>query len=154
MRLIAREKIVCVGITAEEIGREKGRLPRGWGRFGKALEQLAEISQPDESLLSSCVTLNPQFRHTSVSLAGGLLEMTDSTNVVLGATSERLIVITTGMAGAPRKHYVLPWEGLRITDRKKNEFTLRAEAGVIRFRGAAKQMMAGFLDAVDGQNLG
>jgi hypothetical protein len=147
----AREKIICVGVTAEEIGREKGRLPRGWGRFGKALEHLAEICQPDESLLSTCVTLNPQFHHASLSLAGALLEMTDSTNVVLAATSERLIVVSTGMAGAPRKHYVLSWEGLQIGDRKKNEFTLRTQAGAIRFRGAAKQMMTGFLDAVQGK---
>jgi hypothetical protein len=146
--LFAREKIVRVGVTAEEIGREKGRLPRGWGRFGKALEHLTEICQPAELLLSTCVTLNPQFHHTNVSLAGGLLEMTDSTNVVLAATSERLIVISTGMAGAPRKHYVLSWEGLQIGDRKKNEFTLRTQSGEIRFRGAAKQMMTGFLDTV------
>jgi hypothetical protein len=44
MRLIAREKIVCVGVTAEEIGREKGRLPRGWEareiRFRCAAKQM------------------------------------------------------------------------------------------------------------------
>ena len=138
-----------VSVTAEDIEREKDRLPRGWGRFGKAIEQLARICEQDESLLSSCVTLNPQFRHTSVSLAGGLLEMTDSTNVVLAATSKRLIVISTGMGGAPRKHHDLSWEGMRIAERKKQEFTLRTEAGEIRFRGAAKQMIPGFLDAVE-----
>ena len=137
-----------MSVTAADIEREKDRLPRGWGRFGKALDQVAEICEPDESLLSSCVTLNPQFRHASVSLAGGLLEMTDSTNVVLAATSERLIVITTGMGGAPRKHYDLSWSGLQIAERMKQEFTLRTEAGEIRFRGAAKQMAPGFLDAV------
>jgi hypothetical protein len=95
-------KFSGMGVTAEDIERERDRLPLGWGRFGKALEQLARICEPDESLLSSCVTLNPQFRHTSVSLAGGLLEMTESTNVVLAATTKRLIVISTGMGGAPR----------------------------------------------------
>ena len=137
--------------TAEDIEREKDRLPRGWGRFGKALEQLAGICEPDESLLSTCVTLNPQFRHSSSTLAGGLLEMTDSTNVVLAATSKRLIVISTGMSGAPRKHYDLSWDGMQIAERKKNEFTLRTEAGEIRFRGAAKQEVPGFLDAVQDQ---
>jgi hypothetical protein len=140
-----------VAVTAADIEREKDRLPRGWGRFGKALEQLAGICEPDESLLSSCVTLNPRFRHTSVSLAGGLLEMTDSTNVVLAATSKRLIVLSTGMGGAPRKHYDLSWDGLQVAERKKQEFTLRTEASDIRFRGAAKQMMPGFLDAVEAQ---
>jgi hypothetical protein len=120
-----------MGVIAADIEREKDRLPRGWGRFGKALDQLAGICEPDESLLSTCVTLNPQFRHASVSLAGGLLEMTDSTNAVLAATSKRLIVISTG--------------------RMKQEFTLRTEAGEIRFRGAAKQMVPGFLDVVQGK---
>lgn len=141
--------MASVGVTAADIEREKNRLPRGWGRFGKALEQLAGICEPDESLLSSCVTLNPQFRHTSVSLAGGLLEMTDSTNVVLAATSKRVIVITTGMSGAPRQHYDLSWDGLQIAERKKQEFTLRTQAGEIRFRGAAKQMVPGFLGAFE-----
>jgi len=138
-----------VGVNAQDIGREKDRLPRGWGRFGKAIEQLAGICEPDESLLSTCVTVNPQFRHTSVTLAGGLVEMTGSTNVILAATSKRLIVISTGIGGAPRKHYDLSWSGLQIIDRKKQEFTLRSEVGEIRFRGAAKQMMPGFLDAVE-----
>ena len=40
-----------MAITADEIAREKGRLPRGWRRFGKSLDHLAEISVPDESLL-------------------------------------------------------------------------------------------------------
>ena len=140
-----------MSVSVADIQREKDRLPRGWGRFGKALEQLAEICEADESLLSSCVTLNPQFRHTSSTLAGGLLEMTESTNVVLAATSKRLIVISTGMSGTPRTHYTLSWDGLQIAERKKNEFTFRTEAGEIRFRGAAKQQVPGFLDAVGGK---
>ena len=98
-------------------------------RFGKALEQLAEVCDSDESLLSTCVTLNPQFRHTSRSIEGGLLEMT---------------------GGAPRKHYDLSWDGLQIAERKKKEFTLRTQdTSEIRFRGAAKQEVPGFLDAVE-----
>lgn len=100
-----------VGVTAQDIEREKDRLPMGWGRFGK--------------------------------------EMTESTNVVLAATSKRLIVISTGMGGAPRKHHDLAWDGLQIAERKKQEFTLRTEAGEGRFRGAAKQMVPGFLDAIE-----
>lgn len=140
-----------MSITPEEVEREKKRLPRGWGRFGKSLDHLAEISDGDESLLSSCVALNPEFRHKTVTLAGGLIEMTDSTNVVLAATSKRLIVIATGMGGAPRKHYELSWEGLEIADRQKKEFTLRIQEGEIRFRGAAKQEVPEFLEAVEAQ---
>ncbi|HEX9065931.1 MAG TPA: hypothetical protein VF843_12555 [Streptosporangiaceae bacterium] len=138
-------------VTAEDIAREQGRLPRGWGRFGKAVQQLAEICEPDETLLSTCVAINPKFRHTSATLAGGLLEMTESTNVVLAATSQRLIVLGTGISGAPRQHYDLPWPGLQVTQRAKNEFTLRTGVGDIHFRGAAKQQLPGFLDAVDAQ---
>jgi PH (Pleckstrin Homology) domain-containing protein len=139
-----------VSVTPEEIAREKDRLPRGWGRFGKSLDHLTEVCDPDESLISSCVALNPEFRHKSRSLPGGLLEMTDSTNVVLAATDKRLIVVATGMGGAPRKHYVIPYEGLQIADRQKKEFTLRTQdTSEIRFRGAAKQEVPGFLDAVE-----
>jgi hypothetical protein len=134
----------------EEIEREKDRLPRGWGRFGKSLDQLAEICEPDESLLSSCVALNPEFRHKSRSLPGGLLEMTDATNVVLAATDRRLIVVATGMGGASRNHYVLDYDGLEVADRQKKEFTLRTgDSSEIRFRGAAKQEISGFLEAVE-----
>ena len=141
-----------MSVTPEEIAREKDRLPRGWGRFGKSLDQLAEISEPDESLLSSCVALNPEFKHKTVTLPGGLIEMTDSTNVVLAATDKRLIVVATGMGGAPRKHYVLGYDGLQIADRQKKEFTLRTGDGSeIRFRGAAKQEIPDFLDAVEAQ---
>lgn len=137
-----------MSVTAEDIERAKAPLPRSWSRFGKAFGQLAVICEPDESLLSCCVALNPQFRHTSTTLAGGLLEMTDTTNVVLAATSKRLIVIGTAMGGSPRQHYELSWDGMQIAARDKKEFTLRTAHGEIRFRGAAKQMVPGFLEAV------
>ena len=46
-------------MTREEIEREKQTLPFGWGRFGKAYDHLAEISEPDESLLAAGVALTP-----------------------------------------------------------------------------------------------
>ena len=138
-----------MSISEEEIAREKDRLPRGWGRFGKSLDELAEISEPGESLLSSCVAINPEFKHRTISLPGGMLEMTKSTNVVLAATDKRLILVGTGMGGAPRAHHAIPYDGLEIADRQKKEFTLRSEeGGEIRFRGAAKQQVPDFLDAV------
>ena len=42
-------------ITSEETEREKARLPRGWGRFGKAIDELVAVSEPDEVLLSCCI---------------------------------------------------------------------------------------------------
>ena len=142
-------RIAAVSISAEEIAREKDRLPRGWGRFGKSLDELAELSEPDESLISSCVAINPEFKHKTVTLPGGLIEMTSATNIVLGATNKRLLLVGTGMGGAPRNHYDLSYEGLEIADRRKKEFTLRTEHGEIRFRGAAKQQIPEFLDAVE-----
>jgi hypothetical protein len=48
-------------ITADATARERDRLPRGWGRFGKAIDGLVPIADPDETLLATCVGLNPTF---------------------------------------------------------------------------------------------
>lgn len=140
-----------MAITPDEIAREKQRLPRGWGRFGKSLDRLAEISEPDESLLSSCVGLNPSFEHKTISLAGGIWEMTKATNVVLAITNERLIAVATGFGGAPRDHGAIPLEGLEIVSQGKKEFVLRSQEGEMRIRGAAKPQIPGFLDALAAQ---
>ncbi len=140
-----------MSITPEEVAREKDRLPRGWGRFGKSIEKLAELSEPDESLISTCVAINPDFQHRSITLPGGLREMTKSTNVVLGVTNKRLLMVGTGMGGAPRMDYAVPFDNLEIVDRQKKEFTLRNNDVDARFKGAAKQMTPEFLDAVAGR---
>lgn len=59
--------------------REKNLLPFGWGRFAK-----------------------------SITLAGGLRELTKTTNLLLAATDRRLLLIPTGTGGAPRDHSELP----------------------------------------------
>jgi hypothetical protein len=138
-------------ITAEETGREKERLPRGWGRFGKAIDRLGEISAPDESLLSSCVGLNPRFRHTTVTLIGGLGELTKSTNVILAVTDRRLVVVSTGAGGAPRSDQTIPFEGLEIVDTSKKDLTLRMPEAEMHVRGIAKQMLPGFVEALSGR---
>jgi hypothetical protein len=33
-------------ISPEQTAREKDRLPRGWGRFGKSIDALAGASEP------------------------------------------------------------------------------------------------------------
>ena len=109
-----------VAITAEEIEQAKQTLPFGWGRFGKAIEQLAEISEPDEALLAACVGLNPEYQYKPKFVPGTVLgaghalnELRKSTNVVLACTSERLIIISTGGGGAPREHVSVPLRGTR-----------------------------------------
>jgi hypothetical protein len=138
-------------ITTEQTAREKERLPRGWGRFGKAVDYLAEISVADETLLSTCVALNPQFKHSTVTLAGALLELTRATNVILAATDQRLVVVPTGTAGGPRGHYAIPYAGLEIASQGKKDLTLRWSEGEVHFRGAAKQQLPDFLDVVAGR---
>jgi hypothetical protein len=144
-----------MAITEAEIEREKQRLPRGWGRFGKTLEQLAELSEPDESLLCTCVALNPDFQHRQVGVPGGLYhlagalhEMTKTTNVVLASTSERLIAIGTGMGGAPRDNVSMPYAGLEIVSRGKKEFVLGWPDTQMRVRGAHKSQAGEFLDTL------
>jgi Bacterial PH domain len=138
-------------ITSEQTARERGRLPRGWGRFSKAVDHLVEISDPDETLLSTCVALNPTFKHRTVTLAGGLIELTDATNVVIAATDQRLVVVATGAAGGPRGHYAIPYAGLEIADHSKKDLTLRWPDGEIHFRGAAKQQLPELLAAITAQ---
>lgn len=147
-----------VAITAEEIERQKKTLPFGWGRFGKALDRLAEISESGESLLASCVGLNPEYQYrsrfvpgTPLSVAHALGELTKSTNVVLACTNERLIIVSTGAGGSPREHVSIPYEGIEIVSRDKKEFVLGLPDAELRIRGAAKQQVPGFLEAVAAQ---
>jgi hypothetical protein len=135
-------------ITSEQTAREKARLPRGWGRFGKAVDYLVELSDPHETLLSTCVALNPTFKHTTVTLGGGLLELTKATNVILAATDQRLFVVATGAAGGPRGHYAIPYAGLELVSQAKKDLTLRWSEGEVHFRGAAKQQLPGFLEVL------
>jgi Bacterial PH domain len=144
-----------VSITAEEIEREKKTLPFGWGRFGKALDRLGEISAANESLLASCVALNPEYHYqprfvpgTALGAGHALHELTKSTNVVLACTNERLIMISTGGGGGPREHVSILYEGMEIISRDKKEFVLGLPDGQIRIRGAAKQQVPRFLDAL------
>jgi hypothetical protein len=143
-----------MAITPEEIEREKDRLPFGWGRFGKAFDRLAELSEPDETLLSSCVSLNPEYKQgvhvarDAVGIGLALAEFGKAMNIVLGATNQRLIAVTTGGGGGPRKDYSIPYEGLEIVERKSKLFVLGFPAGKVKFRGAAKQMVPGFLETL------
>jgi hypothetical protein len=135
-------------ITAEETRRQKDLLPRGWGRFGKAIDSLTDASEPDELLLAACVTLNPSFEHRSISLAGGLAELTGSTNVVVAATNRRVLVVSTGAGGAPRGSVEIPYAGLELVGHDRREFTLRWEGGQARFHGAAKTMIGPLVEAL------
>lgn len=147
-----------MAITFEQIEREKQTLPFGWGRFGKAIEHLKEISDPDESLLASCVALSPEYQYKArfvpgspLSVGHALHELTKTTNVVLACTSERLLMLGTGGGGAPRDHTAIPYEGLEVVSREKKAFVLGLPDGELRIRGASKQQVPGFLEALEAQ---
>ena len=134
--------------TSEQMACQKDLLPRGWGRFGKAIDAAAGICEPDEQLLAACVTLNPSFRHQAVDLVGGLAELTASTNVVVAATDRRVLVVPTSIGGGARDHGEIPYAGLELVAHDKKEFTLRWAEGEARFHGAAKTMVGPLVEVL------
>ena len=141
-------------MDAAAIKRERDLLPFGWGRFGKSLDEIAEVVEPEEELLAACVGLNPTFEHRSVTLVGGLRELTESTNVVLAATDRRLLLIATGAGGAPRDHRELAYDGMAIEEVGKRELKLTWPEGSMRVKGIAKTMLPGFERALRGRLAG
>ena len=142
-----------MAITSEEIEREKKRLPFGWGRFGKAIEHLAELSHPDESLLSTCVAMNPEYHHSGKYIPGSVFsvasDLMKATNVVLGCTNERVIMLSTGVGGAPRDDVTIPFDGLEIVERSRRVFVLGVPDGQIKVRGAHKTQIPPFLEVLE-----
>jgi len=143
----------AVAITREEIEREKQTLPFGWGRFGKAYDQLAEISESDESLLAAGVALNPEYRQggrfVPGTLASAVSELRKTTNVLVACTNERLIMISTGVAGGVREHVSIPYEGMEIIERAKRYFVIGVPEGQVKIRGMAKQQQPRFLEVLE-----
>jgi Bacterial PH domain len=145
-----------VAITPEEIEREKKTLPFGWGRFGKSIEQLAEISEPDESLLATCVAMNPEYHATGRFVPGtplsAVYELTRTTNVVVGLTNKRVIMLSTNVIGGARKHASIPYEGLEIAENGRRVFVLGlADGGRIKVRGLPKQQQPRFMEVLEAQ---
>jgi hypothetical protein len=153
-------------IDESQIEREKGRLPRGWGRFGKALSHLAEVAQPDESLLSSCIGINPEFKRggglsePTVGLAAGAVAgrmagiasaAKNDTNLLLAATDKRIIAMATGLRGDPREHGSIPYQGLEITAVEKKKISLRWPEGSLELGGIHKTQVPAFVEAIRAQ---
>lgn len=158
-----------MAIDAAQIDREKDRLPRGWGRFGKAIEQLAEISDPDESLLSTCIGVNPTFEigggvgAPAVGLAAGAVAgrmagiaaaARKDTNLLLAATDRRIIALATGLRGDAREHGAIPYEGLEVEEAGKKKLVLRWPDGSLELSGVHKKQLPEFVEAVRAQASG
>ena len=111
--------------------------------------------EPNESLLASCVALNPEYQYKPRFVPGSALaaghalnKLKKAMNVVLACTNERVIMISTGGGGAPREHVSISYDGLEIVSRKKKEFVLGLPEGNVRIRGAAKQQVPAFLEVL------
>lgn len=152
-----------MAIDESQIQREKDRLPRGWGRFGKALSHLGQVAQPDESLLSSCIGINPEFKiggtltEPAVGLAAGAVAgrmagiaaaATKDTNLLLAATDKRIIAMATGLKGDPREHASIPYEGLEIAALEKKKISLLWPEGSLQLGGIHKKQLPAFVEAI------
>ena len=135
-------------MDATAVERERDLLPLGWGRFGKSIEKLPELLDPEEELLAACVGLNPSFEHRSITLVGGLRELTKSTNLLLAATDRRLLLLATSAGGSPRDHSELAYEGMAIDEVGKRELALSWPEGSMRIKGLAKSMAPPFEQAL------
>lgn len=146
--------MVPVPIDQAQIEREKDRLPRGWGRFGKALEHLEQLGEPEESLLSSCIGVNPDFKigaGSSIGIGAGALVPAafKDTNLLLGATDRRIIALATGLKGDPREHHAsIPYEGLEIVSVGKKDLALRWPDGSLELGGIGKKALPGFVETI------
>ncbi len=142
-----------MAITREEIERERKTLPFGWGRFGKAYDQLAEVSEPLESLLAAGVALNPEYRQggrfVPGTLASAVSELRKTTNVLVACTNQRLILLSTGVAGGVRDHVSIPYEGMEIVERARRYFVIGVPEGRVKIRGMAKQQQPRVLEVLE-----
>jgi hypothetical protein len=142
-------------MSHEEIEREKKTLPFGWGRFGKTYDELAEISRPDESLIAAGVALNPEYRQGGRFVPGTVVsavhELRKTTNVLVACTNQRMIMLSTGVAGGVRQHVSIPYEGMKLVECTKKHFVLSVPAGRIKIRGMAKQQQPRLLEALEAQ---
>jgi hypothetical protein len=78
-------------------------------------------------------------------------DLTKATNVVLACTNERLIMVTTGITGAPRDDVTISYDDLKIVERAHKIFVIGVPEGRIKIRGAPKQQIPAFLEVLESQ---
>jgi hypothetical protein len=69
------------------------------------------------------------------------------------APNQRLIMISTGVAGGVREHVSIPYEGLEIVERARRYFVIGVPEGRVKIRGMAKQQQPPFLEVLEAQAL-
>jgi len=106
-------------------------------------------------LLAVGVALNPEYhqggRFVPGTLASAVYELRKTTNVLVACTDQRLIMISTGVAGGVREHVSIPYEGLEIVERARRYFVIGVPEGRVKIRGMAKQQQPPFLEVLEAQ---
>ncbi len=67
------------------------------------------------------------------------------------AANQRLIIISTGVAGGVREHVSLPYEGMEIVDRARRYFVICVPEGQLKIQGMAKLQQPRFLEVLEAQ---
>jgi hypothetical protein len=132
--------------TTSAIEREKKRLPFGWGRFGKALDRLAELLEPGEVLESTAVGVFSAYREKWFGKYG-----VGETNVLLGVTDRRLFVMGTTLRGIPIDHDAPEWAELTefmVVSDKKRSVAVSWSDGAVGIDSIAKSAYGGLVTAV------
>ncbi len=133
--------------TASAVKREKKRLPWGWGRFGKAIDRLAELLEPGEVIESTAVGVYSQYREQHPFGRFGAGQM----NVCIGVTDRRLFLIATTLGGGPLGHDVVEWADLtefRVDSDKKRSIAVSWPGGALAVDSTAKSAFRDLVAAV------
>ncbi len=132
--------------TQSAIEREKKRLPFGWGRFGKALDHLAELLEPGEALESTAIGVYSEYRGQRFGKYG-----VGETNVLLGVTDRRLFVIGTTLRGIPIDDQAIEWANLTeftVDSDKKRSVAVSWPDGAVAIDSIAKSAFGDLVTAV------
>lgn len=128
------------------IEREKKRLPFGWGRFGKALDRLAELLEPGEVLESTAIGVYRDFREQPFGPIGAGL-----TNILVGVSDRRLFLIGTTLKGNPLGHHAVEWAhliGFAVESDKKRNVAVSWTGGAVAIDSIAKSAFRDLVAAV------
>ena len=133
-------------MTMSAIEREKKGLPFGWGRFGKAIDHLAELLEPGEILELTAVGVYSEYREQYFGQIGAGLQ-----NVLVGVTDRRLFWIGTNLKGSPVGHHSVEWADLTeftVTSDKKRSIILGWAGGAFAVDSIAKSAFEDLVTAV------
>jgi hypothetical protein len=133
--------------TTAAIKREKKRLPFGWGRFGKALDRLAELLEPGEALEITAVGVYSEYRNQHPFGQFGAGQM----NVLIGVTDRRLFVIGTTLSGKPLDHHAVQWADLTeftVDSDKKRSIAVSWSGGAVAVDSIAKSAFGDLVDVI------